>query len=179
MSTIVLKSGSINIREPSGPVQACNRICFTFYILPVLHLVSDIFRVSAIVILQHLPYHADTLPTSFQSIIIESDSPGTVNEVVSSYCISLQCCMSRIQRNRYSEFDFNRTDSTSRVSQQPYCYKNPASSMILNTLRGIRSRAGEYRKSQQETIITRTPSCRFFTCLAAVGLATGELSGRR
>ena len=32
MST-VLKSGSLNLLEPSGPVQACNWDCFTYYLL--------------------------------------------------------------------------------------------------------------------------------------------------
>ena len=29
---ILLKSGSLNVPEPSGPVQACNGIAVTFYI---------------------------------------------------------------------------------------------------------------------------------------------------
>ena len=36
--TIVLKSGSLSLLEPSVPVQACNRDCFTFTFLMKSHL---------------------------------------------------------------------------------------------------------------------------------------------
>ena len=32
---IVLKSGNLNLREPCGPVQACNGIAFFFKYIPV------------------------------------------------------------------------------------------------------------------------------------------------
>jgi hypothetical protein len=49
---IVIKSGSLNLLEPSGPVKACNRIaCFTFTAYVVLLLVSQICRKS--IVLQH------------------------------------------------------------------------------------------------------------------------------
>ena len=37
---IVLKSGSLNILEPSGPVQACNGIAFLLYLNRVLTVIS-------------------------------------------------------------------------------------------------------------------------------------------
>jgi hypothetical protein len=40
----VLKSGSLNLLEPSGPVQACNGIGFTFY-LKTMHHKSDMQQV--------------------------------------------------------------------------------------------------------------------------------------
>jgi hypothetical protein len=39
---IVLKSGSLNLLEPSGPVQACNGIALPYHNCKYLHLLSAI-----------------------------------------------------------------------------------------------------------------------------------------
>jgi len=43
---MVLKSGSLNLLEPSGPVQACNSIALPFncivYVLPLSSLLHDL-----------------------------------------------------------------------------------------------------------------------------------------
>ena len=41
---IVLKSGNLNLLEPSGPVQACNGIAFFFYLYLLLPLYKYLFR---------------------------------------------------------------------------------------------------------------------------------------
>ena len=40
----VLKSGSLNLLEPSGPVQACNGIALPFTAIKASHLFLDIIR---------------------------------------------------------------------------------------------------------------------------------------
>jgi len=44
---IVLKSGSLNLLEPSGPVQACNEIALPFimeeFVVVIIHLGEELY----------------------------------------------------------------------------------------------------------------------------------------
>jgi hypothetical protein len=54
---IVLKSGSLNLLEPSGPVQACNGDCFTF--LPTYTVIYTILMYDSVHSPKHFNIHDD------------------------------------------------------------------------------------------------------------------------
>ena len=67
----VLKSGSLNLLEPSGPVQACNGIALPFYILictvPFRTLIPLI--VLSVVVVHFVPYFVPLYCFYFSSIV--------------------------------------------------------------------------------------------------------------